>query len=98
MIIDPKEVKALYETLAKSVESGLNATLSPKDCWMILSLLSTKHQTEYGTVRRGNKSLQVHDIDDLIDNMYTNLSRMAKTFVDEFTTDFLSKKRRRNRK
>lgn len=98
MIVDPKEVRALYETLAKSVESGLNATLSPKDCWMVLSLLSTKHQTGYGTIRRGKKSLQVHDIDDLIDNMYAYLSRVGKTFVEELTTELLIKQRRKNKK
>lgn len=97
MIIDSNEVRALYETLAKSVESGLNATLTPKDCWMILSLLSDKHQTKYGTIRRGDRSLHVHDIDNLIDSMYSHLSRVAKTIVDEFTNDFLTKPRRKRR-
>lgn len=97
MTINPKEVRTLYEVLVESIETGLNATLTPKDCWILLSLLSDKHQTSYGTVQRKNSSIRVHNVDEILNNMYIHLSEAAKTVIEEISSEILPNRRKRRK-
>lgn len=40
MPVDPKHMKAIFDTLKASVQSGLNASLTPEDCAELLRMFT----------------------------------------------------------
>jgi hypothetical protein len=64
------EFHAILRTLANSVNSGLNATLTPKDCRFLLEFIipRLKNKTQY-----------------LIDKATINLTNLAEELIDELT-------------
>jgi len=84
-MVRDKEMRAVFETLIVSVRTGLNASLTPSDCKILLSLLNPNIPRRHISV------------DELIDGIYANLSTAARKVINEITNDVLDTKRRRRK-
>lgn len=80
------KTSALLNTLFTSVKTGLNASLTPEDCKLILSLLEPKSIDRPSSVNQ------------LLDEMYYNITHAARTAIENMTDDIVGKPRRKRRR
>lgn len=85
----PSKLKAICQTLAASVQSGLNATLTPEDCRELL------HAVMIGTraIQTAPKP-QKRPLDRFVDGV----ADIAAGFVEDFAAEFNTAPKRRRKK
>lgn len=85
----PAKLKAICHTLAASVQSGLNATLTPEDCRELL------HQVMIATrAIQAVPKPQKRPLDRFVDGV----ADIAAGFVEDFAAEFQTAPKRRRKK
>ena len=80
------QTSALLNTLFTSVKTGLNASLTPEDCKLLLHLLGPESTDRSASVN------------ELLDQVYYNITSAARTAIENMTDDIVGKPRRKRRK
>jgi len=96
--MDHKEkLIALLNTLQTSVDSNLNASITPDDCKLLLTLISQAHKATKIALRpspRPSPPPPVSNRSHPLDRFVESLADLGKTVIDELADDIRPKRRR----
>jgi hypothetical protein len=85
----PAQLKAICQTLAASVQSGLNATLTPEDCRELLKAVMAATRAMQTAPKPQKRPL---------DRFVDGVADIAAGFVEDFAAEFNTAPKRRRKK
>jgi hypothetical protein len=94
--MEREKLKAVLKLLKSSVDSNLNAALSPDDCRLLLNVMAGAQRAARGTqIVKETPPPAPPARNNPVDRIVEGIAELGKSFLDDLTDDIRPRRRKR---